>query len=183
MRINWVVASGYQLDPTVDIEKIKRIGALWGSWTTWRNCSTDNVICHDFAKSKDLIARAFQSVCNFYVPNKHYQDLGRPSGIKLYDGEFNQEVNNLDDIISMHLCSTQSDLILLLGFDLSLSIQPQDPYEIHKYRNYHGLIRSLIVNHPEVQWVCVDHALELAKIYNDIENLSKDTLQKVFETL
>jgi len=183
MRINWVVASGYQLDPTVDIEKIKSIGSVWGSWNTWRSCGTDNVICSDFSKSKDLISRAFQSVCNFYVPAKHYQDLGRPVGLKLYDGEFNQEVNNLDDIVAMHLCSQQSDLILLLGFDLSLSGQIQDPYEIHRYKNYHGLIRSLIVNHPGVQWVCVDHTTDLAKPYTEIENLSKDTLQKVFETL
>jgi hypothetical protein len=85
MKITWIVAHGYQFDPSVDLDRVKHVGSIWGSWTTWRGCGTDNVICSDFGKSKELLTRAFHSVCNFYVPSSHYQDLGRPVGVKLYD--------------------------------------------------------------------------------------------------
>ena len=38
MRVNWAVAAGYSLDPAVNIDIIKGIGPLWGSWQTWRGC-------------------------------------------------------------------------------------------------------------------------------------------------
>ena len=88
MRINWIFADDLVLDPTIDVDQIKNIGATWGSWRTWRGCGTDNVLCHDRSRATELLGRAFQAVCNFHVPKKHYQDLGRPLGVKLYDGDF-----------------------------------------------------------------------------------------------
>ena len=181
MKINWVVASGYQIDPTIDIEKIKNVGAVWGSWTTWRNCGTDNVICSDFSKAKDLITRAFQSVCNFYVPSAHYQELGRPTGIKLYDGQFDQEVDNLDDIVAMHLAARQSDIVLLLGVGFCPPKTVDDAFQAHKIKNYHGLMRGIIAK-SDAQWVAID-CEEMDKAYQNLENLTVDRLNNVLSSL
>lgn len=184
MRINWVMASGYQLDPTVDVEKIKNIGSVWGSWTTWRTCGTDNVICSDFSKAKDLLNRAFQSVCNFYVPSPHYQDLGRPVGVKLYNGQYQEEVDNIEDIVAMHLALSCSDIILLCGFDMSKPIVSDlDQFQKHKIKNRHGLIRGVISSNPNTQWVTIDHDNELDLAYQNLSNLSCDKMENVLNYL
>lgn len=183
MRVNWIFADSYQNGPAVDIELIKSIGSTWGSWRTWRSCNTENVICHDRAKAQELIGRAFQAVCNFYVPKKHYQDLNRPVGVKLYDGDFTQELDHLEDIISMHLVAGVSDIVLLVGFNFGTPAATDDQFEQHKLRNYHGLMRSTIVNSETVQWVAVDHPAEMDKAYQNLPNLTCDTMKNVLQLL
>lgn len=183
MRVNWVFAHRHQLDPTIDIDTIKGIGPSWGSWRTWRSCNTENVICHDRAKAQELIGRAFQSVCNFYIPKKYYQDLNRPVGVKLYDGDFVQELDHLEDVVAMHLVSNISDIVLLGGFDFSTLPQVADQFEQHKLRNYHGLIRSVIAANETVQWVAVDHPPELDKAYQNLPNLTCDSMSNVLQLL
>ena len=184
MNINWVYASDYQLDPVVDVDRIKTIGPSWGSWRTWRSCSTDNVICHDLGKSRELLQRAFQAVCNFYVPKKYYESLSRPIGIKLYDGDFDLETDNIEDIIALHLAAQSSDIILLLGFDLKTPILPDDDrFAWHKILNRHGLIRSVINNNPNTQWVAVDHTNDLDLAYQTLTNLTCDQMENVIQLL
>lgn len=182
MRINWVFASGYQLDPTIDIDRLKGIGATWGSWTTWRSCSTDNVICYDFEKCRDLLNRAFQTVCNFYVPKKLYQDLGRPVGVKLFEGDFLQDLDNREDIIALHMTAPISDIVLLVGFDLSTPVAVQDPVANQKIKNYHGLLNHMIKT-SESQYVVIDHHKELDKAYKSLPNLTKDSMSGALELL
>jgi hypothetical protein len=183
MRINWVFASEYQIDPTVDISQIKHIGATWGGWKSWRSCQTDNVICDDPAKGRELLKRAFQAVCNFHVPRRYYQDFGRPVGTKLYDGQFAEQVDDIEDIIALHLVSSTSDIVLLAGFDLRQPTPTNDRFEQHKIQNRLGLIRSVIQNNPEIQWVLVDHPGELDKGFRDIANLTCDQFQNVVQLL
>lgn len=181
MRINWVIASGYQFDPTVEIEKVKDIGAIWGSWTTWRSCQTDNVVCDNLSKAKELIARSFQNRCNFYVPNSLYQDLGRPPGLKLYDGKFQQELDYPEDVVSMHLAAAASDVVLLCGFDLGKPEVTADQYQNHKIRNRHGFIRGLIASDTQTQWVAIDHEKELDLAYQNLANLTCDKIENVLK--
>jgi len=181
MKITWIVAHGYQFDPSVDLDHIKNVGPIWGSWTTWRGCGTDNVICGDFAKCRDLVSRAFHSVCNFYVPSSHYQELGRPAGVKLYDGQFDQEVDNLDNIVAMHLASQQSDILLLLGFDFCPPKTVDDTFLAHKIKNYHGLMRGLIAK-SNAQWVAID-CENMDKAYQNLPNLTIDRLDNVLASL
>ena len=183
MRINWIIASGYQLDPTPDPDQLKSIGPIWGSWQTWRACATDNVICNDFSKSRELLDRSFQSVCNFYVPRRFYQDLGRPVGLKLYDGEFNQSVDYLEDIVALHLAASVSDIILLLGFDFGDIPTSEDRLQQHKIANWYGLIRSVISADPNIQWVAVDHPPKLDKSYQNLPNLTCDTMENALKLL
>jgi len=183
MRINWIFAADYQIDPTIDTQQIKNIGATWGSWKTWRSCQTDNVICDDLSKGRELLKRAFQAVCNFHVPRRYYQDLGRPVGTRLYDGVFAEQVDDIEDIIALHLVLDISDIVLLTGFDLRKPTPTSDRFEQHKIQNRLGLIRSVIQNYPEVQWVLVDHPGELDKGFQNIANLTCDQFQNVIQLL
>lgn len=182
MRTNWVIASKYQFDPTIDIEIVKQIGPLWGSWDTWRGCTTDNVVCHTISESKKLIKRNFQAGCNFYIPEKNYQDLNRPSKVKLYRGEYSENVNSIEDIISLHLAEPLSDLVLLVGFNLSEIVDPGDRFALHKIKNYYGLIHSLI-SKSSAQFVLIDHDGDLDKSYRDLANITCDTLENVLQLL
>ena len=109
MRITWVLADTAQLDPTIDIAELKNIGPFWGSWKTWRSWTTDNVICHDVHQARNLVVKNFHSRCNLFLPATAYQDLDRPTGVQLYQGNFHQDIDRPDDIVSMHLASKNSD--------------------------------------------------------------------------
>jgi hypothetical protein len=183
MNISWVISDGYQVDPAIDITAIKNIGPIWGSWTTWRACSTDNVICHNQTKAQDLVKRNFQNSCNFYLPEKYYQAVGRPTGIKYYQGDFAEEMNSIEDIVSLHLACASSNIVLMLGFNFSPIQDPGNKFELHKIRNYYGLSRSLVSTNADVQWVLLDHTEELDKSFKDLTNLTCDNLENVLQLL
>lgn len=183
MRVNWAVATGYQLDPTVNIDLIKGIGPLWGSWQTWRGCGTDNVICHSAAKARELLDRAFQAVCNFYVPRSEYEFLKRPVGVKLYDGSYQQEVQAIEDIVTLHLCAAASDIVLMLGYDFGRMAEDLDRLDQHRMINQHGLMRSIISGSGQTQWVAIDHMKELDKAYQNLPNLTCDSMESVLQLL
>lgn len=176
MNISWVIAEGYQFDPTINVDIIKDIGPIWGSWTTWRGCSTDNVICNNYNKAKELIERDFHKGCNFYLPNKIWQELNRPLGIQSYDGKFEHDMNRTDDIVALHLASNMFDIVLLIGFDLSPMTSDSD-------RHYYGHVLSVIKQHPNTQWVLVDHPADLDKNFQDLANLTCDNLGNVLQLL
>lgn len=183
MRINWVLSSAVDLDPTVNIDQLKNIGSFWGSWRTWRAYSTDNVICHDANKAQELIQRQFQQNCNFYIPNSLYVTLNRPQGVRLYEGEFQHDVDHQDDLVALNLTATVSDIVLLLGFDWRA--QPKNPDRLleHRAHNYRSLVKAAIQNNPQTQWVLIDHPEDIMPELNGIENLTKDTLSNVVSML
>ena len=180
MQINWVLSSTVKLDPD-NIKSFKNIGPLWGSWRTWRQYNTDNVICYDLAKSRELLSRAFQAVCNFYVPNDHYQDLGRPANVKCFQGTFKHEVEYPEDIVALHLAQSQSDIVLLIGFDLSTPKNTENKLQQHQQTNFHGLMHSAIANSAPIQWVLVDTVGKLDPAYQNLSNLTCDSLDNVLK--
>lgn len=179
MNINWVLATGTQVDPVVDINRLKELGSFWGSWRTWRGCQTDNVVCHDMSRAKELIDRSFHLNCNFYIPNSFYASLDRPAGVKIYEGDFVHEVDNQEDIVAMHLAASMSEIVLLLGFDFGEQTKLEDRLAEHRAYNFRNLTRQVIVNHPNVQWVVIDHYRELRKDLQDLPNLGQDTLSNI----
>lgn len=183
MNIAWVASAGFVLDPTVDIEQVKHIGPVWGSWQTWRANGTDNVICYDHSRAQQLISQDFHRRCNFYIAKSAYQFLDRPTGIKLFDGEFQHELDNKEDIISMHLASGQNDIVLLLGFDFSKRTKSDDRLFEHRLQNYRNLARQVIQDNAQVQWVLLDHANELASEFEKLDNLSQDSLKNALAML
>jgi hypothetical protein len=183
MQINWIFSASYNPGPEIDLDAIQNIGPSWGSWRSWRACKTNNVICHDRAKSNDLLARSFQSVCNFYIPKTLYQEVGRPIGVRLYDGDFRDEVDDLEDIIAMHLVSANSNIVLMAGFDFSEQDPKTDKLEQHRAKNRLGLIYQIIADCPEIQFVLVDHPKPVNKTYSGLSNLTCDVMKNVLKLL
>jgi hypothetical protein len=177
MKINWVLSNSAVFSPDVDIEQLKTVGPFWGGWQTWRSCSTDNVVCHDMSRAEGLIRRQFQQDCNFFIPNKIYQSLNRPQGVRLYDGDFvDLEVDNREDIVAMHLAASQCDIVLLVGFDLGPVEKTGDRLLDHRAINYVNLFRFAVTGNPATQWVLLDHADKLDKNLDNLSNLTQDTL-------
>ena len=103
MKINWVVADATVIAPDVDITAIKNIASIWGSWRTWRGCSTDNVVCNDAGKARELLKRNMQEMYNMYIPESMYAELDRPRSVRLFGGQFTFAVDNQDELIAIHL--------------------------------------------------------------------------------
>ncbi len=179
MIINWVLATSLDLDPAIDIQNLKDIGSIWGSWKTWRSCQTDNVICHDLRKCQELIKRNFQQKCNFYIPNAHYISLDKPALIKVYEGEFQHDIEHHEDIVSMHLAASQADIVLLLGFDFTEPAILPDKLQQHRAHNYRSLAKQAMINNAQTQWVLVDHPGKVMKDWNTLDNLTVDTMSNV----
>jgi len=184
MNIQWVLADNLILDPTIDLARMKNGGAFWGSWKTWRAYNTDNVICNNMSKAQELIKRNFQSTCNFYIPNSIYKSLDRPSGVRLYEGNFmGNDIDNQDEIIAMNLAASICDVILLLGFDFSKTPILSDKFEEVKAKHYLGLVHQVIKSKPAVQWILVDHKNEIRPELFSLPNLGKDTFENVLAIL
>ena len=183
MNISWVLADSSSADPTVDIAEFKRLGALWGSWRTWRAWQTDNVVCHDQRKADELLRRNFQNNCNFYIPNSVYTSLGRPDGIRLYEGAFIHDVDRQEEIVAMHLAAGYNNIVLLLGFDLQDQIKSSDKLIENRIQHYRNLIKQVIVSNTNTQWVLVDHPGEIGKSFAYIDNLTNDSMNNVIRML
>jgi len=178
MKVNWVLGS--EIHPNlIDITELKKIAPLWGSTSTWKHYKTDNCICSDLKSAQELIQRAFHAVSTLYVPQDLFVPLGRPNGLKLFDGTFSNNLfDNQDDFISLNLASVDCDIVLMLGFDLT-------PFssDVTK-RDYYVSIAKFIKASPDTQFVLVDYNNELSPIFSsDIPNLTLDTFEAVQELL
>jgi hypothetical protein len=179
MNISWVLADSTVIDPTQDINALKRVGAFWGSWRTWRAYQTDNVVCHDQTKAAELIKRNFQEHCNFYIPNAVYTSLDRPTGVHLYEGEFVHDVIRQEEIVAIHLAATTSDIVLLLGWDLSKLTPDVDKLKTVQTQHHRNLLHQAIKDYNQIQWVLVDHAEPVDLSLMHLENLVTDTMENV----
>ena len=184
MNIKWVLADNLVLDPTIDINRMKKDGTFWGSWKTWRAYNTDNVVCHDAKKAEELVKNEFQKTCNFYIPNSVYTALGHPTKVLIYEGDFmGHKVNNQDEIVAMNLAASSADILLLVGFDWSEQEQDPDPGRELCAKNYRGLVMQAIKSYPDVQWILIDHPKELRPELLEFPNLDRDSYDAVFRIL
>ncbi len=183
INVNWILSGSFRPEQAWDTESVRLIGPTWGSWKTWRHLETDNVICHDPAKINELLHRDLQHSCNFYIPEKYYQSAGRPLQVHLYQGDFTHDIDDLEDIIAMHLVSVRSEIILLAGIDLSEKPKTQDRYTDHKIHHRYNLIYNIIASTASVQWVVVDHARDVDKRFQILPNLTCDTMANVLKLL
>ena len=182
MNVNWVLADRTILDPLTDVAAMKEIGSFWGSWKTWRSCTTDNVVCHEMIKAQELIKRRFHNSCNFYIPNEIFVSLDRPEGVNLYEGKFLDDFQP-EEIVAMHLAASVSDIILLLGFDWQEQVKNPDKLIEHRAHVYRTMIKHVIEDNPQVQWVLVDHPDDIMKMLVNLPNLNKDTMATALSLL
>lgn len=179
MNISWVLADSVVIDPTQNIDALKRLGSFWGSWRTWRAYQTDNVICHDQIKASELIKREFQKQCNFYLPSSIHIGLGRPIGVQLYAGEFVHDVIRQEEIVALHLAATTSDIVLLLGWDLTELPPEADRLKKNQAQHHRNLLCQALKDYSQIQWVVVDHEGKLDSNLANLDNVVTDTLESV----
>ena len=172
MNVQWSIADTYLLDPTIDLTALKDIGAFWGSWRTWRSMNTDNVICYDKAKARELITNRFNTACNLYVPESVYLELDKPRDVRAFGSEVAHEVEHPDEIVALFLAASSADIVLLLGYNLS----GEDDHD-------RGYIHQALVAFPDTQFVLIDHDSELLPKFTDLDNLTSDTIQNVLKML
>lgn len=183
MNISLIYAADFKPPEFFSKDQAKNIGPTWGSYKSWRHCDTDNVICNDAGKARELCQRAMHAVCNLYLPQKLFVTLDRHPGIKWYQGTFDDAVIDIEDIISMHLVAVHSDLVLCLGFDLSNPDVSLDQKTTHSMKNRLGLIRSCINQNSKTQWVFVDHNESFHSIFHNMANIDRDSLKNVLKLL
>jgi hypothetical protein len=182
MKFAWVLADDTIIDPSIDLEKLRNLGPLWGGWRTWRSYNTDNVVCHNESEARNLIDKNFHSRCNLHIPDKIYNAVNRPNGVKLYHGEFHELIDNPDEIVSMHLAASVSDILLLYGFNFKPLDPNADRLEKHKWHNYTQYFLNIVKSNPNTQWVVVDHGPEIEKEIKAIPNLQFDTIKTILST-
>lgn len=178
MNIAWLFAENTLLPPSTDVQAIKAVAPIWGSWRTQRGYQTDNVICWDSQQATQLVAQGYKEICNLFIPQSVYDQLDRPAGIQAFGGEFVHAVDSEDDIVGMHLLATAADVILMVGFDFA---EPKTPTESRT--NYLGLAAQVVRDHQRQQWVMVDHSSDLAKPFQDLENITCDSMKNVLQLL
>ena len=183
MKITWVLANTVVLDPTLDTVTLKNIGPCWGSWRTWRACQTDNVICHDAARAQELLSKQFEQQCNLYLSQAVHEELKPPARVRAYGGDFVEPTEREEEIIAMHLASSQSDIVLLLGFDFAPQPAYADPEVQRRAENYRLYVQHIIKDNSEVQWVLVDHDTKLMPEVQDLPNLTVDNLANIIKML
>jgi hypothetical protein len=182
-KISWVLADSVVLDPTQDIGELKRLGKFWGSWRTWRAYQTDNVICHDMVKASDLVQRQFQNSCDLYIPDSVHASLERPEGVQVYAGEFVHDVVRQEEIVAIHLAATTSDIVIMLGWDLTELPANPDRLLANQAQHHRNLVRQALTDYNQIQWVIVDHPGPIDPNLADLDNVVTDTLATVLNLI
>jgi len=182
MNVSWVLSENIASD-AISLDTLTEIGPSWSPWTAWQEYKTDNTVCDDHVTAARLVKRGFQIVSNLYLPQESFIKLNRPSNVRLYSGEFSDSaVSNKDDIIALNLAAPTVDIILMLGFDLA-NCRYNDPLAEMLCEGYHTNIKSIIEENSEVQFVLVNYENTLADCFNDLQNLTQDTLKAVISLL
>jgi len=183
MRVSWVIADDAVLAPGTDPDQLKAIGSLWGGWRNQRAYQVDNVVCNDLRRTTALIQHGIHQRCNLFVSRTNHRTLGQPEGMQVYEGEFMHELDRQDEIVTLHLAAGQSDIVLLLGFDWQPQVTNPDALLELRAHNYRQLVRHVIQDNSEIQWVLIDHPPRLMPELANLSNLTVDTLSNVFELL
>ena len=171
MNVCWIISED-SADDLIDPADIKNTAPSWGSWRTWKSYKTDNCVCSDADDAAELTVHTFQKVCNFYVMQSIHSTIGKPPGVKLFGGEFNNDtISNKDDLIALNLAVPQSDIVLMLGFDFSPLLETDDQSREEYYYN----VRELMKQNNTTQFVFVEYTHELASWLSELSNVTFDS--------
>jgi hypothetical protein len=97
----------------------------------------------------------------------------------LYEGDFVHDVVRQEEIVALHLAAATSDIVLLLGFDLTKFLPNLDRLLANQAQHHRNLIRQAIMDYAHVQWVVVDHPDSLDPNLANLPNVVTDNLQAV----
>ena len=174
MKIAWLFSENTILGPQVDVDQLHDLAPIWGSWRTWRSYGTDNVVCYDSEQARQLVEQEYQKVCNLYIHQTTWEELGKPVNTRCFGGEFPHLFEFADDVVAMHLASTANDIVLMMGFRLDSS-QPKSPYL--------DFVAQTVQTTTKTQWVLIDHESKLSKSFAGLKNITCDKLQNVLQLL
>ena len=177
MNLAWLFAENTILPPTTSVQAIKDLAPIWGSWRTQRSYQADNVVCWDPTQAVKLVAQGYAKICNLYIPEKIYQQLQKPKGVRAFGGDFDFSVDSVDDIVATHLAASVADVIIMVGFDLEAKTKSSP-----SRNNYIGLLAQAIESSGK-QWVIVDHHTDLAESIQKLSNITRDLLPNVLQLL
>lgn len=178
MNIAWLFAENTLLPPATDIQAIKNVAPIWGSWRTQRGYKTDNVICWDPDQARQLVIQGYSAICNLFIPQTVYEQLNRPDRVHAFGGEFIHEVDSQDDIVGMHLVASTADIVLMIGFDFGEVDNPTQ-----SKINYLGLASQVMLDNSKRQWVMIDHHAKLAESFSKLDNIACDSMTNVLKML
>jgi hypothetical protein len=162
MKFAWVLSETLQLPPKYQIKQLQDLAPIWGSWRIWRSYHCDHCVCGDQQEAQYCIEHQYYCYCTLYVPDSVETKL--PNTFH-YGSQGHLTIDNRNDIIAMHLAGSQSDLVMLLGFD---------------YQKCGHVIDAVIDNYTDTQWVFVSN---MQQLINDRENFTCDILDNVLTCL
>ena len=164
LEVVWLFAADIENQiPADQLTRCKALAPSWGSYRTWAQCGTNNVICHDSARAEDLVKRAWHAVCNLYIPDSVHQQVPSSRNLWGYDGQLSHAIADPEDIVALHLIPS-ADLICLVGFDLM-----NDPDRA-------GLVRAAIAHRPNIQFLV---ATQNDPEWSELSNLTCDDFANV----
>jgi len=183
MNIAWLLHQEIQRN-TIDKDLLAKIGPTWGSWNTFNEYKTNNIICYDLKTTKELVNKKWQNKTNLYIGQNNFIAAGAPTDVYQFGGEFtNPAILYPETIIAANLAAPQYDILLLVGFDLSPIFEGVNELTKHNIMNYYMNIKTVIQDNQTCQFVLVDYRLELHDIFKDSSNLTADTVQSIKEQL
>lgn len=182
MKITWVIDQDAIARPNTNLAKMKDLGSTWGSWATWKEWKTDNIVAYDYAKTADLVRRKYQDYSNLYIQENYYNQLNRPTNVKLYNGSFDTDFSNQEQVMAMILTAATADVVILLEFNLNPEM-PTDPYQRHLKKNYQTAVTRALMTFPNTQWVFVDPIGEINNTITELPNVSCDTMENVLQLI
>jgi hypothetical protein len=181
VKIGWVLSE--QIGKKVaNIDILKDVAPTWGSCSIYDSYNVDNIICNDIKQAERLIQHNIQNGVNFYMPQDNFSTLGNPPNVKTFQGAFSDEnINFKDDIVAMNVVTSTYDIILLLGFKFTKPKPKDIKLTQHTQLAYLHNMKTIIESNEDKQFVLVNYKGKLSKDFDDIENLSRDSLTNVLE--
>lgn len=174
MNLNWVLAEHAVLPGSVTGSRLNSAAPIWSSWRQVRGYQVDNAVCYDSTLAQRLIDQGWNQLCNLYVPESVVQKNPR-SNVNVFGGTFDLNIPSQDDVVCVHLAAAQSNVVLLLGFDLDRSTVQQQTYV--------DLIYTAINSYTTVQWVMVDCYGKPEPKFFELKNFTCDSVENVLNLL
>lgn len=174
MNIAWVLAEHAVLLSSVTGNSLNTAAPIWSSWRHVRGYQVDNAVCYNALMAQRLIDQGWHQLCNLYVPDAVIQK-NPASRVSAFGGSFDLNIPSQDDIVCAHLAAAQSNVVLLLGFDLDRST-PEN-------QTYVDLIYAVMDSYPKVQWVMIDPEGKPEPRFFELTNFTCDSIQNVLNLL
>ena len=174
MNLNWVLAEHAVLASSVTGNSLNNTAPVWSSWRHVRGYQVDNAVCYNPSVAQQLIDQEWHKLCNLYVPDAVIQK-NPTSPVRAFAGSFDVNIPSQDDIVCIHLAAAQSNVVLLLGFDLDSSTSEK--------QTYIDLIYAVMDSYPTVQWVMIDPIGKPEPRFFELTNFTCDSIQNVLNLL